>query len=117
VRDLLRQWYRREAAELFATRLPVVCADLSWLKAPPSWRLRRMRAQWGSCSESGDVTLNTQLVKAPLPLVDYVILHEVAHIKHHDHGRGFERLMDTHLPNWRECRRDLNTLGATILVD
>jgi len=57
------------------------------------------------------------LVKAPLPLIDYVILHEVAHIKHHDHGRGFERLMNTHLPNWRECRRDLNTLGATILID
>jgi hypothetical protein len=117
VRDLLRRWYRNEAAELFAARLPLVCADLNWLSAPPNWRLRRMRAQWGSCSESGDVTLNTQLVKAPLPLIDYVILHEVAHIKHHDHGRGFERLMDTHLPNWRECRRDLNTLGATILVD
>jgi hypothetical protein len=58
-----------------------------------------------------------RLVKAPFELIDYVILHEVAHIKHHDHGRGFERLMDIHLPNWRECRRDLNTLGATILVD
>lgn len=117
VRDLLREWYRAQAAALFQARLPVVCADLHWLTALPNWRLRRMRAQWGSCSESGDVTLNTQLVKAPLPLIDYVILHEVAHIKYHDHGRGFERLMDTHLPNWRECRRDLNTLGATILVD
>src|SRR5262245_1144125 len=90
VRDLLRHWYRARAAELFAARLPIVCEGRSWLKTLPNWRLRRMRAQWGSCSESGDVTLNTQLVKAPLHLIDYVILHEVAHIKHHDHGRGFE---------------------------
>lgn len=117
VRDLLRQWYRAQAAELFTARLPQVCEGLNWVKAAPEWRLRRMRAQWGSCSESGQLTFNTQLAKAPLALIDYVILHEVAHIKHHDHGRGFERLMDTHLPNWRECRRELNTLGTTILVD
>jgi predicted metal-dependent hydrolase len=117
LRELLRRWYRSQAAALITDRLAVVCEDLPWLKASPAWRLRRMRSQWGSCSQSGDITLNTQLAKAPLELIDYVILHEVAHIKHHDHGRGFERLMDTHMADWRMRRRDLNTLGTTILVD
>lgn len=116
IRDLLRRWYRTRAAELLEQRIaPMV--DLPWLKALPSWRLRRMRSQWGSCTASGDVTLNTQLVKAPLDLIDYVILHEFAHLKHHDHGPGFERLMDRHMPEWRVRRRELNTLGPAILVD
>jgi predicted metal-dependent hydrolase len=116
VRDLLRRWYRQEAAEVLAERIALV-ADLPWLKDVPNWRLRRMRSQWGSCTATADVTLNTQLIKASLDLVDYVILHEFAHIKHHDHGRGFERLMDRYMPDWRMRRRDLNALGPAILVD
>ena len=116
VRDLLRRWYRREAAEILTERIARL-ADLPWLKGLPSWRLRRMRSQWGSCTATADITLNTQLVKAPLELVDYVVLHEFAHIKHHDHGSGFERLMDRHMPDWRMRRRDLNSLGPSILVD
>jgi predicted metal-dependent hydrolase len=116
VRDLLRRWYRQRAAEVLGERIALV-ADLPWLRGMPNWRLRRMRSQWGSCTATADVTLNTQLVKASLDLVDYVVLHEFAHIKHHDHGPGFERLMDRHMPDWRVRRRDLNTLGPSILVD
>jgi hypothetical protein len=116
IRDMLRRWYRSQAGELLEQRVAPM-ADLPWLKALPSWRLRRMRSQWGSCTEAGRVTLNTQLVKAPLELIDYVILHEFAHIKHHDHGRGFEGLMDRHMSDWRVRRRDLNALGPAILVD
>jgi predicted metal-dependent hydrolase len=116
VRDLLRRWYRQEAGRLLALRIELV-ADLPWLKGVPNWRLRRMRSQWGSCTATADITLNTQLVKAPLELVDYVVLHEFAHIKHHDHGPGFERVMDRYMPDWRMRRRDLNELGPRILVD
>jgi predicted metal-dependent hydrolase len=117
LRELLRRWYRAQAAALITDRMAVVCEGLPWLKASPTWRLRRMRSQWGSCTQAGEITLNTQLAKASLELIDYVVLHEVAHIKHHDHGRGFERLMDTHMADWRARRRDLNTLGTVILVD
>ncbi len=116
LRDLLRRWYRMRASELVRERI-AAARDLPWLKGEPSWRLRRMRSQWGSCTATGDVTLNTQLAKAPVELIDYVILHELAHLKHHDHGAGFERLMDRHMPDWRARRRDLNALGPAILVD
>jgi predicted metal-dependent hydrolase len=116
-RALLRHWYRTQAAESFPQRLAGICPGLPWLKDEPSWGLRRMRAQWGNCSSAGHVTFNTQLMKAPLDLIDYVILHELTHIKHHDHGRGFERTMDGHMPDWRSRRRRLNALGAMILVD
>ena len=116
VRTLLRRWYRARAAELLTRRI-AQWTHLPWLKSTPNWRLRRMRSQWGSCSMTGEITLNTQLVKAPVDLIDYVILHELAHIKHHDHGRGFERLLDTYMPDWRLRRRRLNALGSAILID
>jgi predicted metal-dependent hydrolase len=117
LRELLRRWYRAEAAGVVGGRLARLCPRLDWIGGAPNWKLRWMRAQWGSCSSDGDITLNTQLAKAPLPLIDYVLVHEIAHIKYHNHGRGFERLMDRHMPDWRSRRRELNTLGMLILVD
>jgi predicted metal-dependent hydrolase len=117
VRELFRRWYRERATELVRESIARTAADMPWLKASPQWRLRRMRSQWGSCTVDGLVTLNTQLAKAPVELIDYVVLHEFAHLKHHDHGPGFERLMDRHMPDWRARRRELNTLGPSILVE
>jgi hypothetical protein len=117
VREQLQRWYRARAAELLPRRLARVADAAPWVARVPELRIRRMRAQWGSCCESGLITLNARLVKAPLRLVDYVILHELAHLKHHDHGRGFERLMDAHMPDWRRRRRELNSLGERLLYD
>ncbi len=117
VRELLRGFYRSECAVLIGPRMTALCASSPWIRREPTWSLRRMRAQWGSCAANGTLTFNTQLIKAPSELVDYVIQHELAHVKHHDHGRGFERLMDVQMPDWRTRRRNLNTLGSMILVD
>jgi predicted metal-dependent hydrolase len=117
LRELLRRFYRAEAAAVIGRRLAHLVPRLEWIRAEPNWKLRWMRAQWGSCSTHGDITFNTQLAKVPLALIDYVLVHELAHIKHHDHGRGFERLMDRHMPHWRERRRELNAMGMLILVD
>jgi hypothetical protein len=117
VRAELSKWYRARAGELLPRRLERMAARAPWVARVPALRIRRMRAQWGSCCETGLITLNARLVKAPLRLIDYVILHELVHLKHHDHGRGFERLMDAHMPDWRRRRRELNTLGERLLYD
>ena len=93
-----------------------VCARLDWLRAVPKWRQRRMRSQWGNCAVSGEITLNTNLVKAPPHLIDYVIQHEVCHLVQHDHGNGFQQLMDRHMPDWRVRRRELNA-DVSLLID
>jgi predicted metal-dependent hydrolase len=117
VREAFRRWYRARAGELVGASIARTMPNMPWVKGSPAWRLRRMRSQWGSCTADGNVTLNTQLAKAPLELIDYVVLHEFAHLKHHDHGPGFERLMDRHMPDWRARRRELNALGPAILVE
>ena len=117
VREELQRWYRERAQRLLGQRLERLTERLPWLSSSPKWRVRRMRTQWGSCCETGLVTLNTNLVKAPLKLIDYVILHELAHLKHHDHGARFQKLMDAHMSDWRARRRALNTLGERLLYD
>jgi predicted metal-dependent hydrolase len=117
LKELLRRWYRAEVGTVIGRRLARLQLRLDWVRRSPNWKLRWMRGQWGSCATNGDITLNTQLAKAPLHLIDYVLVHELAHLKHHDHGRGFERLMDAHISDWRDRRRELNALGALILVD
>ena len=76
-----------------------------------------MRSQWGSCSIDGRISLNTHLIKAPLVLVDYVVLHELCHLRHHNHGRRFYGLMDRHMPNWKRRRSQLDRFLPVLLQD
>ena len=112
--ELLRTWYHERADEVFAERLVVLVAQLDWLDEVPPWRARYMTSQWGSCSAAGRLSLNTHLVKAPLTLVDYVLLHELCHLQHLHHGAAFYALMDAELPDWKKRRRQLNGYTAML---
>jgi hypothetical protein len=73
--------------------------------------LQRMKTKWGSCNpRRGHIRLNTELVKKPRDLLEYVLVHEMAHLLEPSHGEGFTALMDRHWPNWREARSELNAL-------
>lgn len=109
---LLADWYRRQAQEIFAQRLLACRQRMAHFHLPePSLRLRRMRRRWGSCSSSGDITLNLDLVRYPLHLIDYVIVHELCHLREFHHGPAFYRMMDAALPSWREHRSELRQLA------
>jgi len=56
-------------------------------------------------------------VKAPRDCIDYVITHELAHLRYHDHGEGFQRLIDQHVPGWKNRKRHLDGLVEVIMVD
>ena len=78
-------------------------------------RVRPMKARWGICSPTGLLTLNPDLVKTPSPCVDYVIAHELCHLKIHAHSPAFHRLLDQTLPDWRKRRSRLNTFGVQVV--
>ena len=107
-------WYAREAAHVLAERLTATWPELPWVKRAPLWRHSYMRAQWGSCSASGRLSLNTHLVKLADDLIDYVLVHELCHLKHLNHGPGFYALMQRSLPDWKERRRRLNEQKALL---
>lgn len=73
--------------------------------------LQRMRTKWGSCNHAArTIRLNTELVKKPRDLLEYVVVHELAHLRVPNHGERFVALMDEHYPSWREARAELNEL-------
>jgi predicted metal-dependent hydrolase len=97
----LNMWYRDQAQAIFAERLLLVCQRFPGILAAPELRLRRMRRRWGSCSRGGRVTLNVDLVKLPLSLIDYVIAHELCHLTEFNHGPKFYRLLEYAMPDWK----------------
>jgi predicted metal-dependent hydrolase len=73
--------------------------------------LQRMKTKWGSCNHrAGHIRLNTELVKKPKDLLDYVIVHEMAHLIEPNHSVRFLALLDQHYPTWRDARAELNEL-------
>ncbi|NKI35863.1 M48 family metallopeptidase [Wenzhouxiangella sp. XN79A] len=73
--------------------------------------IQRMKTKWGSCNTtSRTIRLNTELVKKPKDLLEYIIVHEMAHLIESTHNDRFVGLLDRHYPNWRESRNELNAL-------
>ena len=73
--------------------------------------LQRMKTRWGGCNaRAGHIRLNTELVKKPKDLLEYVVVHELAHLLVPTHSERFVDLLDRHYPGWREARRELNEL-------
>ncbi|MBL9160986.1 MAG: M48 family metallopeptidase [Verrucomicrobiales bacterium] len=103
VRRVLDRWYRDQSKVRFAKQLREAHARMKAHEIPePRLRLLRMAKRWGSCTPAGEILLNPDLVKAPAPCIDYVILHELCHLKHPNHSRAFFELLDAILPEWRK---------------
>lgn len=79
--------------------------------------LQRMKTKWGSCNHTaGNIRLNTELVKKPKDLLEYVIVHEMVHLREPTHSDRFIAILDQHYPSWRETRAELNELPLTAEV-
>lgn len=115
VRKRLLEWYRAQARQIFAERLALMQERTPWVKSRPPLRIRAMRRRWGSCSASGEITLNLHLLKAPLALIDYVILHELCHIAEHNHSPSFYRLQSQVLPDWKSRKAQLDDMTWRLL--
>jgi predicted metal-dependent hydrolase len=76
--------------------------------------LQRMKTKWGSCNHrAGNIRLNTELVKKPKDLLEYVVVHEMIHLIAPTHSEQFLALLSKHYPSWREARSELNELPLT----
>jgi len=108
VRKLLNKWYSEKASLQFN-----VSIDRCWSKfnrfalTKPTISIKRMQKRWGSLSDKNTVTLNTDLVKAPKECIDYVITHELCHLKHRNHSREFYKLLDSVIPGWEKIKHKL----------
>ena len=108
VKMLLDNWYRSHAQLKYEHRL-IICYNLinKYKIDIPKLQIRKMTKRWGSCSPKGIIILNTQLIKAPSHCIDYVIIHELCHLKHPNHSKAFYRLLTQVMPNWEIRRKRL----------
>ncbi|MCX6560919.1 MAG: SprT family zinc-dependent metalloprotease [Candidatus Aminicenantes bacterium] len=95
------RWLKARAGEVFERVLARHLTVASRFGIPrPSWSLRRMQRRWGSCGRDGRIVLNVRLVQTPLECIEYVIMHELCHLKHHHHGGDFYALLTQVMPDW-----------------
>jgi len=106
VQGAMERWYRQHAVSLLTSRVSNVLKSTTWLKMPqpPQVTVRAMRLRWGSATRRGRVYFNTDLVKLPLGCVDYIVVHELAHLKIPHHGPAFWRLMSRCMPDWKRWK-------------
>lgn len=106
----LERWYRDQALQLTTPRVNelVTRLGLSYRRIT----IRGQRTRWGSCSHRGTLSFNWRLMMAPQPVVDYVIIHEVAHLREMNHTPRFWKLVAEECPPWREHRQWLDQHGG-----
>jgi len=81
------------------------------------FRLRKMKRQWGNCNQRGMITINSQLIRYPLTCIDYVMVHELTHLKHLHHGRAFYQLLEQVMPDWRQHRLLLSQFSGSLFTE
>lgn len=101
-------WYLKQAKALFTLRTTELAAlHAGLLPTPGPVKVRRMKRRWGSCHSSGAIWLNSELVKKDPELIDYVIIHELCHLVHHNHSKEYYALLGSIIPNFRVLRKRL----------
>lgn len=103
---LIKKFYAKLLKEKLDLRLPE-WEEKTGLKSS-SWTVRYMTSRWGSCNiRTKKLNFNTQLAEKDPRLLEYVILHELAHTKVANHGKEFKAILDRYMPDWKERRREL----------
>ena len=110
VRAAVVSWLRRHAAERLPERVGM------WrLKAGvemPRVVISDQKRRWGSCDRSGTIRLNWRIIQAPMRLVDYVVVHELVHLRHRGHGRDYWQALGRVMPDYERRREDLRARGV-----
>jgi zinc metalloprotease len=110
IKKLLQQWYIARATILFNK----LFEEQFYLfkrfgLEKPILQIKKMEKRWGSCTPQQKIILNPELIKAPVVCINYVILHELCHLVHHNHSKSFYRLLENFMPDWQKYKQLLET--------
>ena len=112
IRTALIRWYKQQAEHYLRSRTAELARKVNL--TPHSITVKTYKARWGSCGIKGDIQYNWKLMLAPPDIIDYVIIHELCHIQHHNHSTQFWQLVGHHSPSFKTSRHWLKTHGYTL---
>ena len=106
--QMLEKWYKRIAEEIFRSKFEEILRRFeNYHFTPTEFSVRALKRRWGSCTSKGKITISSELVKLDEIFLEYVILHELCHLKHHNHGKDFYKLLSEVFPDWKQRRNEI----------
>lgn len=114
VRRVLQRWLKEEACRLLGERVAALGARMAL--TPRRVYVRDLRYRWGSCWSGGSLSFNYRLIMAPSQILDYVVVHELAHLREPNHSPRFWSLLAREYPAHPDARRLLRTLSPSLVV-
>lgn len=110
IQNALDDWYLSRAKKMFTAKVECFLNQYpKLLVAPKKTIVRKMAKRWGSCTQAGSIQFNLNLIKAPSHCIEYVVAHELCHLKIHDHSPAFYRLLSRIMPDWETRKSKLDT--------
>lgn len=109
---LVDTWYLNHARRKFEERMlllhPILERENLTMN---SLMIRKLEKRWGSCTKKGNIVVNAELIKTPINCIDYVLIHEICHLKHHDHSNKFWNLLNKYCPDWVKTKDKLENFN------
>lgn len=111
---LVELWYRHEAKQVIYARIKFYQDKIPII--PNRVVLKDQKSRWGSCSSKNNLNFNFRTVMAPLPVLDYIVVHEMCHLVHLNHSKEFWNLVESILPEYRQQKEWLKMNGASLTL-
>jgi len=108
----LTTWYRKQAEQYFQQRAKEIAVDIG--VNPTSIEVKAYKSRWGSCHHDGRIYFNWRLIMAPVWVIDYVIVHELCHLIHHNHSKPFWHKVEEIMPDYKQAKEWLKINGLML---
>ncbi len=109
---LFKEFYKQKAKEKLEDRVIKYAKQMG--VEFKELKILQMKKRWGSCTSGGNIILNSHLIKAPMYVIDYVIVHELAHLIEYNHSKKFWSIVKTQISDFKECKSWLDRLGIDV---
>lgn len=113
IKSLLIKWYKEEALKIIGNRTVLLSKELKLF--PSRIIIKEQKSRWGSCNSKGEIRINWKLIMAPLNVIDYVIIHELCHIKYMNHSKEYWSFVESIISDYKKNKRWLNENGMKLM--
>lgn len=110
----LKCWYTHQFKTIVLERIAYYSPLIE--VSPNRITVRQQKSRWGSCSSKGNINLNLRLILAPVNIIDYVIVHELCHMREMNHSKKFWNLVQSIFPDYKECKAWLKSNGSALII-